>query len=150
MPAFDEVEGTRLQDPGDWDIPMPIGTAKAPQIDLPNQVTLVLVQTNAPYILSGKQQYLIGREDAQEDIFPDLDLSLSGGLEGGVSRKHARLFYENGAYWLQDLDSVNYTFVNETRLDPDRPHRLQDNDVIWFGNVQMRFLIGQHDMGLWR
>lgn len=114
----------------------------APQVALPNQITLVLAQTNAPYVLAGKTEYLIGREDAESGIFPDLDLSLSGGAEGGVSRRHARLFYRGNAYWIEDLDSLNYTFLNGIRLRPNQPYRLSNGDDISFANVQMRFYVG--------
>ncbi len=131
-----------MQDPGDWGDVAPPGTAIAPQVALPNQITLVLVQTNAPYVLTGKTDYLIGREDADNGIFPDLDLSLSGGAEGGVSRRHARIFYRDNAYWIEDQDSLNYTFLNGVRLKPNIPYRLNDGDDIAFANVQMRFYIG--------
>jgi len=108
-------------------------------------ITLVLLRTNAPYVLTGKTEYLIGREDAENQIFPDVDLSLSGGAEGGVSRKHARIFYRNNAYWIEDLDSLNYSFVNNARLKPFTPRRLRDGDELSFGNVQMRFHIGQQN-----
>ena len=144
-PSSEEEPGTRLQDPGAWDDVTPPGTALTPQVALPNQITLVLAQTNAPYILAGKTEYLIGREDPEKQIFPDLDLSLSGGDEGGVSRRHARITHRDSAYWIEDLDSLNYTFVNGVRLRPNVPHRLQDSDDIAFAKVRMRFHIHSRD-----
>ena len=141
-PVPGSEEGTRVQDPGDWGNMTPPGTAVAPQVALPNQITLVLVQTNAPYVLTGKTEYLIGREDAENGIFPDLDLSLSGGEEAGVSRRHARIFYRDNGYWIEDQDSLNYTFLNGVRLRPNMPYRLNDGDEIAFAGLRMRFHIG--------
>lgn len=112
-------------------------------MDLPGEVTLVLVDTNAPFLLAGRNQYLIGREDPDEGIYPDLDLTLSGGEEAGVSRRHAMLSYRNGAYWLEDLDSYNYTFVNGVRIDPRRPQVLRNGDEISFAKLRMRFQQGR-------
>ena len=154
MPAhpLGSEEGTRIQDPGDWNNTILPGTAAAPQVALPNQITLVLTQTNAPYVLAGKTEYLIGREDAENNIFPDLDLSLSGGEEAGVSRKHARIFYRNNAYWIEDQDSLNYTFLNGVRLKPRTPYRLNDGDDIAFASLSMRFHIGAQNAAFndWR
>lgn len=50
----------------------------------------------------------------------------------GVSRHHARLLYEDGAYWLEDLRSTNGTFVNGNLM---RRTRLQHLDVITLGRL---------------
>jgi pSer/pThr/pTyr-binding forkhead associated (FHA) protein len=134
-------ERTAVQDAGSWPVPPLVPTAPAPEVSLSSRVTLLLVDTNAPCVLAGRDQYLIGREDAEEGVFPDLDLTLSGGEEAGVSRKHAVLSYRDGVYWLEDLDSTNYTFVNGRRLEPHRPHPLRNGDEIEFGNLRVRFYV---------
>jgi pSer/pThr/pTyr-binding forkhead associated (FHA) protein len=136
------IEGTVPQDVGPWP-PVPHApTAPAPEVSLASSVTLVLADTNAPITLSGSDQYVIGREDAEAGIFPDLDLTLSGGQEAGMSRRHALLSYRDGVYWIEDLNSVNYTFVNGVRLEPGRPHPLRDGDEIEFGKLRTRFYVG--------
>ena len=62
-----------------------------------------------------------------------------GGEEGGVSRKHARIFVQNGQYMVEDQDSTNFTFVNRQRLAARTPTPLNDNDEVRLGRVLMRF-----------
>src|SRR5438128_1083020 len=50
--------------------------------------------------------------------------------DSGVSSKHAKIWCENGQYFLMDLGSTNGTFVNERDVDREQ---LSDGDVITFG-----------------
>ena len=54
--------------------------------------------------------------------------------EPGVSREHASIRREAGAYWIRDLDSRNGTFVNGVSIGAT-PHRLQDSDRIELGGA---------------
>jgi pSer/pThr/pTyr-binding forkhead associated (FHA) protein len=88
---------------------------------------------------TGKTEIIVGREDPVSGIFPDIDLTDHGGDEGGVSRKHARVFVKEGEFYIEDLNSVNYTFVNHEKLAPNRPFPLQDGDEVQFGRVKLLF-----------
>ena len=100
---------------------------------------LIVEADNQEFDLSGKDNILIGREDAVSNIFPDIDLTPHGGEEGGVSRMHARVFVENGQYMLEDENSTNFTFLNRQRLTGKTPTLLHDNDEIKLGRVLLRF-----------
>ena len=50
-----------------------------------------------------------------------------------VSRIHARLVFEGGAYYMTDLNSTNGTFVNGSRLSAGDRVKLSVNDEISFG-----------------
>lgn len=81
----------------------------------------------------------IGRWDADNGVFPDVDLDAFD-PEAKVSRKHARIIFENDSYMLEDLGSINGTFVNRgRRLIPGNPHRLQNGDEIIVGKTFLRF-----------
>jgi ABC transport system ATP-binding/permease protein len=57
----------------------------------------------------------------------------------GVSRRHARVFYQNGQYLLEDLNSSNGTFLNGERLLVARP--LKNGDRIGLGqSVVLEYL----------
>ncbi len=100
---------------------------------------VIVEADNQEFDLSGKDNILIGREDAVSNIFPDVDLTPNGGEEGGVSRMHARIFVENGQYMLEDENSTNFTFLNRQKLAPKTPTPLHDNDEIKLGRVLLRF-----------
>lgn len=103
------------------------------------QARLIVEADNQEFDLSGKDNILIGREDAVSNIFPDVDLTPHGGEEGGVSRLHARIFNENGQYMLEDENSTNFTYLNRQRLAGKTPTQLHDNDEIKLGRVLLRF-----------
>jgi hypothetical protein len=103
------------------------------------QARLIVEADNQEFDISGKDNILIGREDAVSNIFPDIDLTPHGGEEGGVSRQHAHIFVENSQYMLEDENSTNFTFLNRQRLNPKTPTPLHDNDEIKLGRVLLRF-----------
>lgn len=100
---------------------------------------LIVEADNQEFDLSGKDNIVIGREDAVSNIYPDVDLTPHGGEEGGVSRLHARIFYENGQYMLEDENSTNFTFLNRQKLAGKTPTPLHDNDEVRLGRVLLRF-----------
>ena len=66
-------------------------------------------------------------------------------LDEELSRRHARIEFKDGAYWLTDLGSTNGTFVNQTRLSA--PHRLQSGDVIELGTTRLNVTIEAKPVG---
>jgi len=54
------------------------------------------------------------------------------------SRQHAVITFENGALSIEDLNSLNGTFVNRTRVHPGQLRELHENDVIQVGTVHMK------------
>jgi len=59
------------------------------------------------------------------------DLIISGRT---VSRRHARLWFEGGRWYLADMQSANGTLLNNMRLQPNQAVALNDGDVINFGD----------------
>ena len=113
--------------------PAPASTAGA------GTARLIVEADNQEFDISGKDQILIGREDAVSNIYPDVDLTPHGGEDGGVSRLHARIFVENGQYMLEDENSTNFTFLNRQRLAAKTPTPLHDDDEVRLGRVMLRF-----------
>jgi pSer/pThr/pTyr-binding forkhead associated (FHA) protein len=56
--------------------------------------------------------------------------------DAGVSSKHAKIWCEDGEYFLMDLGSTNGTFVNDRDVDREK---LSDGDVITFGMTKASF-----------
>lgn len=78
------------------------------------------------HVLSGGE-CVVGRD-------ADATFTLEDSL---VSRRHYRVVYEDGAYWVEDLGSTNGTLVNARRMQ-----RLQlvDGDRIRAGNTEVLFV----------
>ncbi|MBX3156610.1 MAG: GGDEF domain-containing protein [Deltaproteobacteria bacterium] len=75
-------------------------------------------------------QYVVGRDS-------DAGFVVS---RSSVSRQHARLYTdETGAWWVEDLNSTNGTFVNEARI---KLQQLTDADQVRFGDAIYKFLTG--------
>ncbi len=55
-----------------------------------------------------------------------------------TSRQHAVIVLENGVLTIEDLNSLNGTFVNRTRVHPGQPRQIQVNDIVQIGTVQMK------------
>jgi pSer/pThr/pTyr-binding forkhead associated (FHA) protein len=53
-----------------------------------------------------------------------------------VSRKHARIFFRNDEYYIEDLGSTNGTYVNGIRVVKCA---LRKNDLIYLGGVRILF-----------
>jgi len=103
---------------------------------------LVVVASGAEIPLPAGEELLIGREDPVSGIYPEVDLMPHGGEEGGVSRRHARIIQEGGDYYVEDLDSTNFTFVNKQKLTPKIRQPLKYGDEVRFGRVALIFKLG--------
>lgn len=84
------------------------------------------------------KEITFGRLDAASATFPDIDLTPDKGLEKGVSRRHAKVTRKGNDLFLEDLGSVNGTFLNGKRLTPYLPHALKDKDEIRLSRILMR------------
>jgi pSer/pThr/pTyr-binding forkhead associated (FHA) protein len=73
----------------------------------------------------GSQPVTIGRS-------PDNDLAVDN---PAVSNYHARVYYEGGRLVIEDLDSLNGTFVNDLRVERAMLH---DGDSIWIGKHHIK------------
>lgn len=105
-------------------------------------IEVEITQTKRRIMLTTRREILLGRTDAARGIFPQLDLTADEGSEQSVSRRHARIFAQDGACYIEDLDSTNGTFLNGTRLKPHQPYAIRDGDALTVGKldllVQMR------------
>ena len=122
-------------------LPMPMTPPEPPAPVIPVLSPRLVVQASGATLnlTPGKNEYLIGREDPVSGSFPDVDLVPYGGEEGGVSRRHAQILRRGGQFSIEDLNSVNYTFVNRQKVAPGTPHPLQDGDEVRLGRVVLQF-----------
>ncbi|MCB0210497.1 MAG: protein kinase [Anaerolineae bacterium] len=104
------------------------------------EVKLVIVEQNVTLSLPADTTGLIiGRTHGSHRA--DIDLGPFGAATAGVSRKHTRLSYDNDTWTLEDLGSLNGTFINEVKLKPQMPAPLKSGDVIRCGHMPLIFRI---------
>lgn len=92
------------------------------------------------FILS-ENEVNIGRWDADNGVFPDVDLDADD-PEAKVSRRHARIVRHGNQYLVEDLGSTNGTFINRgRRLLPGNNQIIEDGDEIIVGKTFLRFQV---------
>ena len=84
---------------------------------------------------------LIGRNDRAARLFVDIDPAGEEGQSYGISRRHARVHYQNGIFLLEDLESLNGTHINERRLRPYLPEVLHEGDNVKLGDLSLKVSI---------
>ncbi|MEM7033076.1 MAG: FHA domain-containing protein [Chloroflexota bacterium] len=77
----------------------------------------------------------MGRLDPLSDNYPEIDLTEVGGIEKGVSRRHAKLLSQNEDLIIEDLGSINGTFINGQKLAPYSAEVVQDGDLVHLGEL---------------
>lgn len=104
-----------------------------------------ILSTGRQVQLPSAAEVHIGRLDAAHGIFPDLDLTHDGGVEGGVSRRHCKIHQRGSMYLVEDVGSGNGTFLNGQRLTPYLPHVLKDGDELQVGRTHLEVIIQAED-----
>jgi pSer/pThr/pTyr-binding forkhead associated (FHA) protein len=95
-------------------------------------------QTVGAQFVLGDPEMLVGREDEEEDIYPDIDLSDQDA--GYVHRKHATLRFENGGLTVTHLGGANKTRINNKPVPDNVPTPVNLGDKLAFGKVVLRLL----------
>ena len=91
------------------------------------------------------QLILVGPgESGTSHLLCDRPVSIGRGMandviveETHVSQRHARVFYQDGVFWVEDLQSTNGTYVNGERIEG--PTRLITGDLLKIGAMILRF-----------
>lgn len=85
-------------------------------------IHLKIIESGLEYTFV-QPEFFIGRETQTDLQIPDETLSAV----------HARIFYKNGQWMIEDLQSTNGTFLNDERLST--PSVLVDGDQLTCGGV---------------
>jgi pSer/pThr/pTyr-binding forkhead associated (FHA) protein len=84
---------------------------------------------------------LFGRNDRLAGLMVDIDLTSADGQTHGVSRRHARIRFVNDRYLVEDLESLNGTYLNRRKLVPFVPEVLRDGDDLRFGSLSFTVVL---------
>lgn len=100
-------------------------------IKKPDKVAYLIAKGATP-VLIDKLVFRIGKLESGNEYRINNNL---------VSRKHAILTYENGSYYVTDLNSKNGTCLNDKRIVPNQRIKLTGGDKIAFANQSFAFRI---------
>jgi len=100
---------------------------------------VVIKEKNATIILPDKNEVIIGRTYGNSTA--DVNLEPHEASKYGVSRRHARLLRQGEQWLIEDLNSLNGTFVNNKQIKPGQPVALNEGDQIRLSHMNLIFLM---------
>ena len=119
--------------------------AEREKTKVPEEEAISPVSLKLSILDSGREMELpltkevnIGRLDAASNSFPEVDLTSDGGLKKGVSRWHAKIIRRGSGVLIEDLGSINGTFLNHKKLTPCFPQALKSGDELQLGKLKLR------------
>ncbi len=86
-------------------------------------------------------QNFIGRWDPETGSFPEVDLEQDD-PEAKISRKHALIIIEGAKITIEDIGSLNGTYVNRgNRLIPGTPLEIKAGDEVIIGKTFLKLVV---------
>jgi hypothetical protein len=99
---------------------------------------LVDVTSGTAFFFSKADETTIGRADPVTGILPDIDLTPVDNNRS-VSRRHAKIIRAGNDYHvLEEVGTVNGTYVNDVRIPTGVPVTLHDGDLLKIGLISMK------------
>ena len=113
---------------------------EAPGVDItsPLGLKLTIPDSGREIEVPLTKEVKIGRLDMASASFPDVDLTTDDALHKGVSRHHAKITKRGNEVFIEDLGSINGTFLNRNKLIPYLPQALKSGDELRFGKLILR------------
>ncbi len=115
--------------------------SERPEPSLPQSSIRIflLEQRKTIHVLDlGKDSLIIGRTHGNTRA--DINLRPYGAANRGVSRQHSRLIKQDDEWLIDDLNSLNGTYVNNIKIEPGHPVPLKDGDEIRCSHFSFLFL----------
>jgi pSer/pThr/pTyr-binding forkhead associated (FHA) protein len=91
-------------------------------------------------IFANRNIILLGRFTDDSIFSNHIDLSPFGGHNLGVSRVHAQIQMEGDTIYITDMNSRNGTYIQGTRLEPNRPFILDSGAYITLGRLHLQVM----------
>ena len=120
----------RTQQPGEETSPRRSSFANRHALPTPARLVVVHGLCNSPLVQIPPEGLTIGRDATSLLKFIDVQ----------VSRQHARIEFNRGAWMITDLGSANGTFVNRVQV---QQKLLSPGDLIQVGEMELIFQVGQ-------
>lgn len=103
----------------------------------PDTLGLFIANTGDLVLIEKAERVTLGRHMEDAGTLISLDLTPYGGVQSGVSHRHAVIMVYQDTYLLQDLGSTNGTWLNAVCLPPHSSHMLKNGDIIQVGQIRM-------------
>lgn len=133
-----KIFGTQELSPYFADLPLPYSDQPEPVVVQAAKIVLAEQNVSIDVPLDAAE-VIIGRTHG--DIRVDINLGPYGAASAGVSRKHARLLRRDNYWQLEDLGSLNGTYVNDVKLKAQSPFPLKSGDIIRCGHLSLIFRV---------
>ncbi|MFN8565379.1 MAG: FHA domain-containing protein [Anaerolineae bacterium] len=110
-----------------------------------NSIVIFVAGSKEPLVMTVNQPITFGRSISQS-LLTHVDLTRNNAVDNGVSRLHARLHYEGGEFFIEDLNSVNGSYLNGDPLQPATKIRVKNADELRLGRLRMYlYFLGDAD-----
>jgi hypothetical protein len=115
-------------------------TCGAPGVDViyPLDLKLTILDSGCEVAVPLTREVNLGRLDPVSGSFPDVDLTDYGGVDKGVSRRHAKVIRRGSEVFIEDLGSFNGTFLNGRRLPPHCVEALESGGELQLSKLALR------------
>ena len=134
------LEGTEIQ-PLQETLNNLTGGEPGPNGSWPLTVRLKSASSSRELEIILSKSICLGRLDPASSNFPEIDLTQEGSASKSVSRRHARIFRHDDVVVVEDLGSINGTFINGRRLVPYLPENLNTGDTLQLGRLILNVTI---------
>ncbi|MCD8094619.1 MAG: FHA domain-containing protein [Ruminococcus sp.] len=91
---------------------------------------VLVCRKNGTNISINRPEFIIGKERSRVNYCVN---------NNAVSRQHAKITSNGGVFFITDLGSSNYTYVNGTQISPNEPTRISNGDVIKLADEEFEF-----------
>ena len=100
-------------------------------------IALVVRGSEDP-ILVAEDDFIVGRYDP-DAAQPTVDLTMYNAGALGVSRRHARIQRHEDIYLVEDLNSTNGTWINQSRVQAGKKQGLPNGAILQLGQMVLYF-----------
>jgi serine/threonine protein kinase len=128
-------------DPDDRSTQVRITTEEGEEetIHIPGRARLLLGQSERKKVILIKRlPAILGRADPHQHLQPDINLAPYD-PKRSITRHHARIIFDGGLFYIEDLKSRNKTWLGELELVPYERQLLRRHDSIQLGLLQLTF-----------
>jgi len=119
----------------DDDTTISVPPVNVPELQSPHSVVIVFADNSDALQFELLDTIILGRRSDRGEQ-PEVDLAPFGGFPAGVSRIHVRFTRLADGIWLDDLKSVNGTFINDEQLVAGTPKPIANGQRLQFGTLK--------------